>query len=162
MKHLLIFGALITTIHMNVIAQQDNVQVNTVSYYKLTSALLLSKKNINDSYMSGPEKDHNHYMHQSKTLKIIGLSLLGGGVALGIGGVIYVSKDSYYQESTASTLFLTSCILGVASIPCMVLAHVNKTKAKKLSMASQKTSFNIPGKAEKDIIGLSLSIPIGK
>ena len=163
MKRILLLGALITIIHLNVIAQQHNVQVNTGSYYKLTSlALIQSKIVIKNGYMYGPEKDYNYYMHQSRDLRIIGLSLLGGGLALGIVGVIYATTNTYYNEETVGALFLTSCILGVASIPCMVLAHVNKTKAKKLSVANQKTSFNIPGKAEKNIIGLSFSVPIGK
>lgn len=112
-----------------------------------------------------PEKDHDFYMRRCRTQRIIGLSMLGGGViATGIGFIV-ASNDgglgSSNNENTSNALFITGATLGLGSIPFMILAHASKNKAK-LSLSSQKTGFGLPARFSKNITGLTVSINLGK
>lgn len=109
-----------------------------------------------------PPKDFDYYNRKSRNQRITGLSLLGGGLLLGGAGILSANSVSSNYDSngeTSAALFIVSAAAGFASIPFMILAHVNKSKAR-ATLSTQKTF--IPGKADKNITGLTISIPIGK
>lgn len=114
---------------------------------------------------NGNDKDYNFYNRRSRNMRITGLSLLGGGLVMGVTALLMATNDnSSYSDSrdhTITTLFVLSAATGIASIPFMVLAHVNKNKAR-LAMKNQPTGFGVPTNVNKNITGLTMSIPIGK
>lgn len=134
---------------------RENVQQASLMFHPANSLL---------SMQQGPDnRDYSFYNKRSRTHRIIGLSLLGGGVVLGLSGVLVVnnenSNDYTRDDNTASTLFVLSAATGIASIPFMILAHANKSKAK----AALKTQgAYIPGKGIIPVTGLSLSLSIGR
>jgi hypothetical protein len=112
-----------------------------------------------------PPKDHDLYLQRSRNQRITGLVLLGTGlVSSGIAVLLATSNNTNYNSnngSTAVALFIIGAATGIASIPFMVLAHVNKNKAK-VEVTGQKTGFGLPRNIGKEITGITLSIPIGK
>jgi hypothetical protein len=158
-KIILILGLIIVT-QLETKAQQEK-QFIAVANYTTLKPMYSSGYNL-------PEKDYAYYNRKSRNQRITGLSLLGGGLVLGVAGILVTSSNSTYSDvnyesrgETAVTLFILSAATGIASIPFMILAHVNKTKAR-AALSVQKTSFGIPGMTEKNIAGLTVSIPIGK
>ena len=118
-----------------------------------------ARYSVNDSTLT--VKDHTFYMQKSKNQRTVGLVLLGTGLlASGIGVLVATNANSFNQSETAATCFIIGAATGIASIPLMVLAHVNRNKAK-LSLSSQKTGFGIPVKSG-DMTGLTLSMNIGR
>ena len=114
---------------------------------------------VNDSTLT--VKDHTFYMQKSKNQRTVGLVLLGTGLlASGIGLLVATNSNSFDQSETAAYCFVIGAATGIASIPFMVIAHVNRNRAK-LSLSSQKTGFGIPFKSG-DMTGLTLSMNIGK
>ena len=118
-----------------------------------------------DTDQAGP--DYNLYKKRARTHRTIGLSLLGAGVVLGVTGIIVASADDgdnyngfgERNDDAAATLFLFSAATGVASIPFMIIAHVNNSKAKAIL---KNQGACIPGRGTVPVAGVTVSIPIGK
>jgi len=166
-KNILLF-VLVLAVHAVTEAQQNDLLLTKTKSPVQLNAVLRGNTYIRNQYpafRNTPIKDYDYYNRKSRTLRITGLSLLGAGLVLGLSGLLVASNDNYTdyegRDRTIRTLFVLSAATGIASIPLMVLAHVNKSKARAL-LSTQKTSFGIPGKAEKNIVGLTLSIPVGK
>lgn len=169
MKKFIIVLTCVSAISTATIAQQTQpiaVAENhtaTKSFLQIPNNTTLENKLT--SAFSGYDKDYNFYNRRSRNLRITGLSLLGGGLILGVSALLVSSNDnSTYSDSrdrTITTLFVLSAATGIASIPFMVLAHVNKSKAK-LAMKNQPTGFGVPANVNKNIAGLTMSITIGK
>ena len=159
--------ALIVALSLTTNAQQANGTIRAVNYSTAKPFLKIQSNAVQEDYSvpGNNEKDYNFYNRRSKNQRIIGLSLLGAGLVLGVAGILVSSNDNYTdnekRDRTIRDLFILSAATGIASIPFMVMAHASKNKAR-AALSSQKTSFGIPGKAEKNITGLTLSIPIGK
>lgn len=168
MKNNILLFVLAFSVHTVTKAQQNDLLLTkTKSPVQLNGVLRGNTYTSNQypAFRNTPIKDYDYYNRKSRTLRITGLSLLGAGLVLGLSGLLVASNDNYAdpegRDRTIRTLFVLSAATGIASIPLMVLAHVNKTKAR-ASLSSQKTAFGIPGKAEKNIVGLTLSISVGK
>ncbi len=168
MKKNILLIVLVLSAHAVTKAQQNDLLLTkTKSPVQLNTALRGNTytRSLYPAYENVPKKDHEYYNRKSRNLRTAGLSLLGAGLVLGLSGILVASNDNYAdserRDRTIRTLFVLSAATGIASIPLMVLAHVNKSKARAL-LSTQKTSFGIPGKAEKNIVGLTLSIPVGK
>jgi hypothetical protein len=79
-------------------------------------------------------------------------------------GLLLASGDyatNSANSSTAATLTVAGAVSGIVSIPFMIMASVYKHKAKAM-VSSQKTGFGVPGNVSKDIVGITLQIPLGK
>lgn len=149
-------------------AQQNNILQTKDAYpdqlnksFVQSKTLLIGDNPFNEN---GPDKDYNYYNRKSRNQRITGLSLLGGGLVLsGIGVLLVTSSSQNYNNSgkdyTAVVLFGIGAAAGLASIPFMIMAHSSKNKAR-ATLSTQK--IFIPGKADKYITGLTVSIPIGK
>lgn len=169
MKKFILILTIVSGINNSTVAQRKDLPVIKTGYSGRANIAMLQGNTFisghNPAYDNSPKKDYDYYNRKSRNLRITGLSLLGAGLVLGLSGLLVASNDNYTdsegRDRTIRTLFVLSAATGIASIPLMVLAHVNKTKAR-TSLSSQKTSFGIPGKTEKNIIGLTLSIPVGK
>jgi hypothetical protein len=159
MKKTILMLGFIFAIQINSKAQQQSqlISVNSLSAAKAVS---FSRPNY-----SLPDKDHDYYMRKSKRSRNTGLILLGGGVLVsGVGALLAFGNSNTYNESrenTGGVLLLTGAAAGIASIPFMAIAlgHSNKAKA---MVSSQKTGFGVPGNVSKDIVGITLQIPMGK
>ncbi len=135
---------------------------NHTSFTKPVSAASLLAM---DTKQAGP--DYNLYKKRARTHRTIGLSLLGAGVVLGATGIIVASADDNdpntgfgeRNDDAAATLFLFSAATGVASIPFMIIAHVNNSKAKAIL---KNQGAYIPGRGTVPVAGVTVSIPIGK
>lgn len=108
-------------------------------------------------------KDHAYYQEKSRKQRTAGLVLLGSGVLLsGVGLIISTRNDaSFDQTETGITVMGVGAAAGIASIPFMILAHVNRNKAR-VMLSSQKTSAGIPYKYGKGLASVTVSIPLGK
>ncbi len=122
-------------------------------------------KNSYSFFNNAPEKDHDFYMHRSKTQRTIGLVLLGGGVLIsGVGALLAFDNAEVYNQSrgnTGAALLIVGAAAGIASIPFMILAHASHNKARAM-VTTQPTGFGVPSKVSKNITGITMSIPIGK
>ena len=115
---------------------------------------------------SGPDKDANFYMHRSKNYRIVGWSTLGAGLVASGAGLLLATNSSndFYNNSNddaAAVLFLVGAVSGITSIPFMIMATTYKHKARAM-VSSQKTGFGVPANVSKDIVGITLQIPLGK
>jgi len=170
MKKIILTLALTCSLFMTTKAQENEKPgTKTEALLTLNNALVLNKTYLPNNYPaggSGPDRDYKYYVHQSRNRRIIGLSLLGGGLICGVSAILISSNNSSRDyavvqrtDRTVETLFILSAATGIASIPFMILAHASKNKAR-AALAGQKTF--IPGKATKYVTGITLSIPIGK
>lgn len=145
-------------INMESKAQQNN-QFSAVSSLITAKAVSFSRPNY-----SLPDKDHDYYMRKSKRSRNTGLILLGSGVLIsGIGALLSYGKYNTYNANRGETgvaMMLTGAVAGIASIPFMAIAlgHSNKAKA---MVSSQKTGFGVPANVSKDIVGVTIQIPLG-
>ncbi len=115
---------------------------------------------------SGPDKDADFYMRRSKNYRIVGWSTLGAGLIASGAGLLLATNSSndFYNNSNddaAAALFLVGAVSGITSIPFMIMATSYKHKAKAM-ISSQKTGFGVPANVGKDIVGITLQIPLGK
>jgi len=169
MKKIIIVLTFVSAISTATKAQQTESS-KTIGNYTAAGSFLQVPDNTTlenrlASASNGYDKDYDFYNRRSRNLRITGLSLLGGGLVLGVSALLVSGNDNNsYSDSrdrTITTLFVLSAATGIASIPFMVLAHVNKSKAK-LAMKNQPTGFGVPANVNKNITGLTMSIAIGK
>ncbi len=143
-----------------------------VNKINLNSSYFSFKKNVLES-MPDPEPVHDkaYYLKKSRDNRIASLCLVGGGLVIGGIGALTFPKDydlifgnSSGKESQAD-LSIALVVIGSAamltSIPFTVMSSVNKRKAK-LMVISQKTGFGVPQHVDKNIMGVTMSLPIGK
>lgn len=125
------------------------------------TSILLTGNNFTKSDPDDPEiKDYNFYIQKSKNQRTAGLVLLGGGVLLsGIG--LLIGTNNLDDAVTGVVFMGVGALAGLGSIPLMILAHVNKNKAK-LMLSNQKTGLSVPSNVSKDIIGFTIAIQIVK
>ncbi|MEJ7610931.1 MAG: hypothetical protein WKF88_07110 [Ferruginibacter sp.] len=72
-----------------------------------------------------------------------------------------LNESDHGEVGKGDGLSVITGVCLVAASGWFIASLVNKRKAK-LLLSSQKTSFNIPFQAEKNIRGLTLAIPLGK
>lgn len=174
MKKIILILALIITAQLQTTAQQEK-QFVVANYVTALNSSVLPWKNTNSKKLyntsaNGTDKDHDFYMRRSKTYRIVGWSTLGGGIVLsGIGILIASNSESGVDiygnvtndnATTAAVITIAGAVSGIVSIPFMIMASVNKHKAK-VMVSSQKTGFGVPSSVSKDITGITMSIPIG-
>lgn len=107
-------------------------------------------------------KDYEYYRQKRKSNLTAGLVTLGMGVVLsGVGVIFAQNSNSFDNDATAAILLIVGAVSGIASIPLMIISGVNGRKAK-LALKSQNTGFGVPRNLSKPIMGLSISVPIGK
>ena len=157
MKKSILMLSVIFLINMESKAQLQSqfIATNSLSNTKPVS--------LSQSY-SGPDKDADYYFRKSKNHRIVGWATLSAGIILSGIGLLsangdYASSDG--GSSTAGVLTVVGAVSGIVSIPFMVMASVYKHKAKAM-LSSQKTGFGVPGNVSKDIVGITLQIPLGK
>ncbi len=159
MKRSFIMLGVIFLINMESNAQQESQLIATNS--------LSTTKPVSFSIQSygGPDKDADFYLRRSKNYRIVGWSTLGAGLIASGAGLLLASNNSNYYNSSnedgAAVLFLVGAVSGITSIPFMIMATSYKHKAKAM-VSSQKTGFGVPGNVSKDIVGITLQIPLGK
>lgn len=168
MKKILLILAIIFPGYTIVNAQQIDLSLTNKDQPAITNTVNLPNnsflKNNPSASAKSPEKGYDFYNTKSRNQRIIGLSLLGAGLVLGVSGILVSSNnnnttDYVQRDRTISTLFILSGATGIASIPFMILAHDSKNKAR-AALSGQKTF--IPGKGNSYVTGLTVSIPIGK
>ena len=120
----------------------------------------------------GNNKDYDYYMKKSRNNKIASWCLVGGGfVIAGIGALtfpkyydpVWGGNDSETENKAdvSTTLIVVGIAAMLSSIPCTIMASVNKRKAK-LMVSSQKTGQRLPPGIGNTVTGMTISIPIGK
>ena len=154
MKKILLTLGLIIAAQLATKAQQEKQFIAAANYTTLKS-MYSSGNNL-------PDKDYDYYMRKRKNSLIAGWVTLGAGVALsGIAWITSANSKSFDNDATAGVLFIAGAASGIASIPCMIMATVNKHKAK-MQLGSQKTGFGVPAGVSKDIVGITFKVGIGK
>ena len=118
-----------------------------------------------------PVHDEAFYLKKSRNNRIASICLAGGGLVIGGIGALTFPKDydlifdngssKESQADVSTTLIIVGSAALIASIPFTVMASVNKRKAN-LMVTSQKTGFGVPANVSKDIVGITLQIPLGK
>ena len=99
-----------------------------------------------------------YYLSKSKSQKTIAWILLGGGMALYIGGIAAYSDIYDDQDTEAAVMALTGSIATIASIPLFITAAKNKGRAEIL-LRNQ----NVPmGFKSSRGLSIGIGIPIGK
>jgi hypothetical protein len=167
MKKILFFLSLILLNSSQLFAQKKYLLT------QLTSKSFISFRNMNDingvqgkNYLStnySPDKDAEFYKHRSKNYRIVGWSTLGAGVVLSGIGVLLANGDyatTHANSNTAGVLTIAGAASGIVSIPFMIMASVNKQKARAM-VESQKTGFGVPSNVSSYITGITVSIPLG-
>ncbi|MEO6490974.1 MAG: hypothetical protein ABIO04_13615 [Ferruginibacter sp.] len=114
-------------------------------------------------------KDYDYYMKRRKINKMVGWSLLGGGLLFsGVGLILAATVPSYNyndpnsynsverHDNATGVCLVVGAVAGIASIPFMIIATANHNKAK-LLMTEQKTGAYIPA-IKGNIKGLTLAI----
>ena len=158
MKKSILMLSVIFLIAMELKAQQES-QLITANSLSPTNPVSFSMA----SY-SGPDKDADFYLRRSKNQRIAGWATLGGGLLLSGIGFLIINADvttNSGNDGTAAVLFITGAPSGIVSIPFMIMASANKHKAK-LMLSNQKTGFGVPQHVDKNIMGVTMSLPIGK
>jgi len=160
MKKSILMLGVIFLINMESKAQQE-IQFITANSLSTTKPVSFSMR----AY-GGPDKDADFYMHRSKNYRIVGWSTLGAGLVASGAGLLIASISSNNfnnnaNDNTAAVLFVFGAVSGITRIPFMIMATSYKHKAKAM-VSSQKTGFGVPPGVSKDIVGITLQIPLGK
>jgi hypothetical protein len=161
MKQLLLTVLVILLIDQGLQAQQMS-RLENPGHLNIKASMYGIKTNGEDPGV----KDYDFYMKRSRNQRIVGWSTLGAGLLLSAVGLLVAtnSSDDIYDDSdetTAGVLLATGAASGIVSIPFMIMASVNKHKAK-VMLNNQKTGFGVPPNVSKNIPGISLAIPIGQ
>ncbi len=164
-KFILILGLIIIALS-ETNAQQEQQFTAATNYSSLKAGLTQPKntflKIMYSPVRNKPVKDYDYYMQKKKNNLTAGLVTLGSGLLLsGIGLITATNGTSIDTDATAAVLFITGAASGIASIPLMIMATVYGHKAKVLVKA-QKTGFGVPQNVDKNIMGVTMSLPIGK
>lgn len=172
-KFILILGLTIFTLSETK-AQQEQQFITTANYSSVKTRLMQQENTLlQNSYVysgNNPVKDYHYYMTKSKNNFTAGCVTLGSGVLLGVVGIIFASADDGSRDNgwgneknddEAAVLFLCSAASGIASIPLMIMGSVYRHKAK-VMLKAQKTGFGVPQNVDKNIMGVTMSLPIGK
>lgn len=173
MKKTILILSLITVNHMETKAQQETQSTDASGYTAAKHTVLqVNHTFLNNTYYftgNGPDKDYDFYKRISKNYRIAGWSTLGGGIILGVAGLLVATNNNSYSdynselraERTNRVLFISSAAVGIISIPLMIMATVYGHKAKVL-LKAQKTGFGVPQNVDKNIMGVTISLPIGR
>lgn len=159
MKKSILMLCFIACINIQSKAQQEKqfIAVNSLSSIKPVP--------FSAPVYKSPNKDADFYLRRSKNYRIVGWTTLGAGlVASGAGLLIATNNSNYYNSSNddaAAALFIVGAVSGITSIPFMVMATSYKHKAKAM-ISSQKTGFGVPSNVSKEIVGITLQIPLGR
>ena len=166
MKKTILILATLIACHITTTAQQEQSLISNLNAGIEKNIMVFpgtgQANSVSSSVNSNTDNEYESYKPRSRNLRITGLSLLGGGLIMGVSALLISSNNNSYSDSrdkTITTLFILSAATGIASIPLMVLAHVNNTKAR-AAMSTQKTF--IPGKGNSYLTGITLSLPVGK
>lgn len=168
MKSIIIFAFIILACFNNVFAQ-ENITYATANFSKnLNTGFLHSNEYINSKYLGydtgkGLQKDYDFYKRKSKNQRTVGWATLGGGILLSGLGILLATNDYDLYSSNANypgILIVAGCVSGIVSIPFMILANINKHKAK-LILETQKTGFSLPPGISKSVVGISFQIKLG-
>lgn len=175
MKKIILILGLSIAMHIETIAQQEK-QFTTTTYFTALKPTALTRdntfpKNMYSAGNNGPDKDYDFYLRKSKSQRIVGWATLGAGLVLsGVGLLIASNSESSVDiygnvtndnTTTAAVITIAGAASGIVSIPFMIMASANKHKAK-LMLKSQPTGFGVPPNVNRNITGISMSIPIGK
>lgn len=108
-------------------------------------------------------KDREYYLRKSENARSAGWATLIAGVVIsGFGLLIGTNRNaSFSQAETGVYIMGIGALSGIVSIPLMITATVYKHKAKAM-VSSQKTGFGVPANVSRDIVGITLQIPMGK
>ena len=144
-----------------VTATVDKISLNGRAKYFNELPVATSRYLYSDS--TAIVKDHAYYLQKSKNQRTAGLILLGAGVIIsGIGLLVATNQNANLDQTETGVIIMgIGAVSGIVSIPLMIMAHVNRSKAK-LMLSSQKKGVGIPHKYGKDLTGITLSIPIGR
>ncbi len=160
MKKLIFMLGVLFFMNMESKAQQEK------SFIATNSLSTIKPVSLSIQPYSGLDKDADFYLRRSKNYRIVGWSTLGLGlVASGAGLLVATNASNSFNsnanDDAAVALFLVGAVSGIASIPFMIMATTYKHKAKAM-VSSQKTGFGVPVNVSKDIVGITLQIPLGK
>lgn len=129
----------------------------------LSTTSLINQAEVLQGFANSPVKDYAFYMRHCHNMRITGLVLLGTGlVSSGIALILATNNNSSYNNNNGNTvvaLFIVGAATGIASIPFMVLAHVNKNKARAM-LTTQKTGFDNRSLINKNINGITITLPL--
>jgi hypothetical protein len=116
-----------------------------------TMLLILSSSSFSQQTNSQPALSKQDYLKKSKNQKTAAWVMLGGGVALGAGGILWALSDIFSTSSGPDILFFAGGASMLGSIPLFIASSRNKKKAMSLSfknemvpsrlLSGQKTSF---------------------
>ncbi|MBL0182795.1 MAG: hypothetical protein IPP96_11085 [Chitinophagaceae bacterium] len=148
-----------------------NAQINA-NKQPVVKTDLISPVNLfeNGKYNNAPVNDEPvNYLQKSRNQKIAGWCFVGAGavgLAIGLasfpkGDLLFPSDEDASKADRATTITIIGSALLIGSTPFFILSNVNKRKAR-LSVSSNKTGFGVPSKVNKNITGITMSIPIGK
>ena len=164
-KFILIIWVVLFTLFQATAQQQTNSLASSNYTLHKGSTFITDSPSFNLSHNpqhSEPEKDYNYYLKKKKNNLTAGLVTLGSGLLLsGIALITSSNSKSFDDDATAGVLFIAGAASGIASIPLMIMSHVYNHKAK-LMLSEQKTGFGVPASVSKDIVGITLRIPLGK
>lgn len=165
MKRFILFTGVFLLTLLQAKAQQEKQEMASTSYLLLTGNTVIKENQpVNLSYnpgFHGPAKDYDYYLRKKKNNLTAGLVTLGGGLLLsGVGLLTASNSKSFDTDATAAVLFIAGAAAGIASIPLMIMSGVYAHKAK-LELRKQKTGFGVPSNVSKDIVGITIKIPLG-
>ncbi|HEX2684744.1 MAG TPA: hypothetical protein VHL77_12455 [Ferruginibacter sp.] len=170
MKKIIVLIALFMAVKLNTKAQQDN-QFTASAFLKQPT----QDNTFNNMYSwsnTDPAKDADYYLRKSKNQRTVGWVTLGSGILLSGIGVLILSNDDggsfdaygnyQYDNNTnvGGVILALGAASGIVSIPFMIMASVNKHKAR-VMLKNEQTGFIVPPGVSKNIPGLSVAIQLG-
>ncbi len=162
MKKLNLLAVAMLFIQLQTSAQQEKQSDVAFGYQTLKGNVVNLANSKYESANYSDLKDYAYYLQKKKNNLTAGLVTLGAGLAFsGIGLITASNSSNIDSDVTAAVFLIVGAASGIASIPLMVMANVYGHKAK-ISLSNQKTGFGLPSRADKNIAGLTISIPFGK
>ena len=159
MKKSILFLLVMMAVNPNIKAQQES-QLGNTSF--ITSLKTVSVNSVPYVGLAN-DKDYDYYMKKSKGYRAVGWSTLTGGLVLsGVGLLISASSSASFEAVETGVIIMgIGALSGIVSIPFMIMATVNKHKAQ-LMLDKKKTGFGVPSNVDKNIMGITMSIELGK
>jgi hypothetical protein len=158
MKKSILMLSMICFINMESKAQQENWFITA------NSLIIANPVSLSIPAYNTPNKDADYYFRKSKNNRAVGWATLGGGILLSGIGLLLANGDyatNNANSNTADVLTIAGAVSGIVSIPFMIMAGVYKHKAK-VMVSSQKTGFGVPQNVDKNIMDVTISLPIGR